>query len=518
MAGAPTAHRRPPRLLGLPPRYTPIRRIARGGMSTLWCAEDTLLGRQVAIKLLSGALGDDADARRRFEREARAAASLAHPHVVTIFDVGETADGHDQPFIVMEYLEGGTVGEARGAAGVSRKRALRWLTEAAAALDFAHGRGVVHRDVKPGNLLLSDRDSIKVADFGIARISSEATITASGQLFGTAAYLSPEQAHGEPATPASDRYALAVVAYELLTGRRPFSGEGFAAQARGHMEEEPPAASSVQPRLPRRVDAVLARGLAKAPAARWPTCSAFAAALRDALAADAPAVEPAGQSATVPLRAGSLLAEPGRRAPRIAAAAALLAGLLVAAAIALLATGSGGGAPMRSATSGKVPARRAGRPAARRAVAAPVSSTSTTAASPLSAAAPASGASASADALEAQGHSLVNGGSPAAAVPVLRRAVAAASPGSLTYAYALYDLGHALRLAGDPAGAIPILEQRLRIPNQTGVVRQELALAEAAVQAGPAPAASGAAPAASNGGPAAPGGGHGRGHQKNGRD
>ena len=510
MAAASTARRRPAPLLGLPPRYAPVRRIARGGMSTVWCAEDTLLGREVAVKLLSGALIDDPAGRRRFEREARAAASLSHPQVVTIFDVGETADDHHQPYIVMEYLRGGTVGEALSDGDVPRELALRWISEAAAALDFAHERGVVHRDVKPGNLLRSERDALKVADFGIARIASEATITASGQLFGTAAYLSPEQARGAPATPAGDRYALAVVAYELLAGRRPFTGEGFAAQARAHMEDVPPPASSINPSLPAGVDAVLARGLAKVPEARWASCAAFAAALRHAVA-QPPTValrSAAAQTATLPLRSAALLAAPARRAPRAAAAAALLAGLIMAALIVLLA--SGGRQPVRSAALGRAPASRA---RAHRVLHHRTTTSSRPAAAvpsgaPNPPATPVSTASSSPDALQARGHSLLASGSPAAAIPVLRQAVAGASPGSLTYAYALYDLGHALRLAGDPAAAIPILQQRLRIPNQTAVVQQELALAQAAAGQGGAGAAGAPAPVA----PAPPGPGHGNGN------
>ncbi len=148
---------------------------------------------------------------------------------------------------------------------------VRWLREAAGALDTAHDAGVVHRDIKPGNLLLDDHERLAVADFGIARVAWEDQLTATGQVLGTAAYLSPEQALGEPATSASDRYALAVVAYELLTGSRPFDAEHFAAQARAHVEDPVPPASTRAPELSRAVDAVLERGLAKDPGDRWKT-------------------------------------------------------------------------------------------------------------------------------------------------------------------------------------------------------------------------------------------------------
>ena len=152
---------------------------------------------------------------------------------------------------------------------------LRWLREAAGALDTAHEAGVVHRDIKPGNLLLDDHDRLAVADFGIARVAWEDQLTATGQVLGTAAYLSPEQALGEPATAASDRYALAVVAYELLVGARPFDAEHFAAQARAHVEDPVPPASSRADGLSRAVDAVLERGLAKEPADRWDSAAQF---------------------------------------------------------------------------------------------------------------------------------------------------------------------------------------------------------------------------------------------------
>ena len=270
------------RLLGdlqLPDRYELRRRIAKGGMASVWCAHDRELGRDVAIKLLAEQFAHDPAAIRRFKREARAAARLSgHPHVVTIFDVGEAIDPADsgrRGLLVMEYLAGGTVADALRVGEVSRDDALRWLHEAASALDYAHGRGVVHRDIKPANFLLDRARVLRVADFGIARLASEETITGTGYMLGTAAYLSPERALGHPATEASDRYALAVVAFELLTSERPFTAEHFAAQARLHVEEPVPRASGRDPSIPRAVDAVLARGMSKRPEDRWPTSAAF---------------------------------------------------------------------------------------------------------------------------------------------------------------------------------------------------------------------------------------------------
>ena len=174
-------------------------------MATVWCAEDGVLGRPVAIKLLADHFADDFLAVRRFKREARTAARVsAHPNITTIFDVGETEASdrrqRARPFIVMEYLPCGTVADALRSGEVSRDDALTWIREASAALDYAHEHGVIHRDIKPANMLLDRGRSLHVGDFGIARIAHEDTITKGGQLFGTAAYLSPEQAQGGPGT------------------------------------------------------------------------------------------------------------------------------------------------------------------------------------------------------------------------------------------------------------------------------------------------------------------------------
>src|SRR5215208_5026672 len=225
-------------------------------MASVWEAHDHLLDRRVAVKVLASHLGEDDRARRRFAREARAAAGLSsHPNVVTIYDVGE----HDgKSFIVMEFVRGGEQ--------IAHRVALRWLAEAGSALDAAHEAGIVHRDVKPANMLLDEKGRLALAAFGIARLGLEDQITQTGQVLGTASYISPEQAMGQPATAASDRYSLAVVAFELLTGSKPFIGDNFAAQARAHVDDEPPPASERDIDVPRAVDGVLARGMAKDPA------------------------------------------------------------------------------------------------------------------------------------------------------------------------------------------------------------------------------------------------------------
>jgi eukaryotic-like serine/threonine-protein kinase len=484
--------------LRLPERYEPLRHIATGGMASVWCARDHALGRNVAIKVLAERFAYDEGAMERFMREARAAARLSgHPNVVMIYDVGETGAVHDEPsraFIVMEYLAGGTVADALRVDSVRRVHAVKWVHEAASALDYAHSRGVLHRDIKPANLLLDGDRVLHVADFGIARLGTEDTITATGQVLGTASYLAPERAMGRPATDASDRYSLAVAAYELLVGERPFSASHFAVQARQHVEDEPPAASERNRALPPAVDAVLARGMAKRPEQRWPTAQGFAQALEAALTEPAtrplraaavagPGTRPtrriAPVAATAP-RPASVPPAAGRRArrrgARIPALAALAAGVAVAAIVA--ASLGGGGAHQTGSTAAAQrpaakpahkapPARPKPKPAATHHPAKTVTGTPAAATTPAPVA----------DTLEARGHQLMENGDYSAAIPVLRQAVAAAPHSSLTYAYALFDLGRSLRLAGDPRDAVAVLYQRLQIPNQTETVREQLQLA-----------------------------------------
>jgi serine/threonine-protein kinase len=517
--------------------------LAAGAMGSVWRGSDTALDREVAIKLMGEAFIGDHQAVRRFMREARAAARLSsHPHVVTIFDVGEYAE---RPYIVMEYIAGGTVADAIADGDVTPQEALVWLEQAGSALDYAHGRGVVHRDVKPSNMLLTDNGEVRLADFGIASLVAEPTISHTGQLLGTAAYISPEQARGLPASEASDRYALAVTAFELLTGRRPFEGQHFAAQARAHMEQHPPRASDLNWELPRAVDGVLQRGMAKQAVERWPTALDFTTALREATERPHPA-RAAGIGIGPPTlvfaksrAAGSAVASrnPLRnaRGARIPALAAL--GLAIVTLAIIVESNSGPPVPARdvlsthalkvASTAGSDAARSAERSAdgiaaglekSRPAKSAPKPSPKPAAtqtqtqpaAPPPTTTQPAPAASSGgAASLEAQGHALMESGQYSQALPILRQAVSTANPSSLTYAYALYDLGRTLRLAGDPQAAIPILQKRMQIPNQPGVVAGELHLAEqqagvtqsAAPTPGPSPAP---------GGP--PGPGHGHGH------
>ena len=271
----------------LPSRYANAQKIARGGMGEIYVAEDQTLGRKVAVKLLAERFSRDESVRRRFTREALASARLSgHPHIVTIFDVGEY---EGRPFIVMEYLSAGTLADRARSGAVAHDQVIEWLKQAADALDDAHRQGIVHRDVKPANLLFDERRQLHVGDFGIARVVDEGTtgMTMAGTVLGTAGYLAPEQARGEPATAASDVYSLGIVAYELLTGGRPFEGGSSTAEAAAHIHQPVPPASERGVGLTREVDAVFERVLSKDPTRRYRTARDFVRALCLALELEA---------------------------------------------------------------------------------------------------------------------------------------------------------------------------------------------------------------------------------------
>src|ERR671937_924900 len=303
----------------LPHRYRDPKRIGHGGMGEIYAATDESLGRAVAIKVLHDRFAADESVRRRFMREALASARVSgEPNTVTIFDVGEW---HGRPLIVMEYLSGGTLDERIADDGPQPvERALRWLEQAAEALDNAHRHGVVHRDVKPGNLLLDREDNVHVADFGIASAAGMDSLTATGTILGTAGYLSPEQAQGRRATSASDLYGLGVVAFELLTGDRPFRRESLTAEAAAHVNEPVPSASQRRPGLPREVDLVFQKALAKRPQHRYSSARAFVEALEEALRAPA-TQETVAMPVPAPPRAPvatPTAARPARRWPLVA--------------------------------------------------------------------------------------------------------------------------------------------------------------------------------------------------------
>jgi eukaryotic-like serine/threonine-protein kinase len=253
-------------------RYRLVDRIGAGGMSEVWAADDIELGRRVALKLLAR----DADPAR-FEREAQAVAALAHPNICRLYDYGE-ADG--RPFMVLEYLGGGTL-EDRLVPGepYPREETERIARELAAGLAHAHARGLIHRDLKPANVLFDDEGVAKIADFGIARLVGSGTLTEAGTLLGTAAYISPEQAQGLPATAASDVYSFGVILYRMLAGRLPFESESPIELARMHIQERPFPLADARPTAPPALAALAEASLAKDPEARPPDGEALVRAL-----------------------------------------------------------------------------------------------------------------------------------------------------------------------------------------------------------------------------------------------
>jgi serine/threonine-protein kinase len=270
----------------LPARLRDPTLIAAGGMGEVYCAMDAELGRPVAVKVLAERYSADTEVRARFMREARAAARLSgDPGIVTVYDVG-VAEG--RPFILMEYVEGGSVEDVlRRGGALGSAQALAWLEQAASALDRAHAHGIVHRDVKPANLLIDKRGAVQVADFGIASAAGLESLTLTGTVLGTAGYLAPEQADGRPVGPAADQYALAVVGYELLTGKRPFASEHPAVEAEAHLRRQVPSISAAGYGIPAEADPVFRRALAKDARDRFESCFDFVAALRAAYGAAA---------------------------------------------------------------------------------------------------------------------------------------------------------------------------------------------------------------------------------------
>jgi serine/threonine-protein kinase len=269
-------------------RYEVEELVGTGGMSSVYRARDTLLERLVALKVLHPHYSDDAEYVERFRREARSVAQLSHPHIVTVIDRGED-DG--QQFIVFEYVDGENLKQLLARTGpLPARRALELAIEIADALTFAHEHGLVHRDVKPQNVLVSADGDAKVTDFGIARsLDVEHGVTQTGTVLGTSNYLSPEQASGKPTTPSTDVYSLGVVLYELLTGEVPFPGENFVAVAMKHLHEQPPDVLEQRPDISMRLAAAVDRALEKDPALRFPSMDQFARELRQCLAElDAP--------------------------------------------------------------------------------------------------------------------------------------------------------------------------------------------------------------------------------------
>jgi serine/threonine-protein kinase len=285
-------------------RFNVTGTLGQGAMGVVYRAEDPILGRQVAIKVVKihDGLSEDviAELSSRFENEARSAAALSHPNLVPIYDAG-TQDG--ALYLAMEYVAGeGLDSVLKSDRVLTYKEVADLVLQIGSALDYVHERGIVHRDIKPANILLTRAGVPKITDFGVARQASS-ELTATGTILGTPAYMSPEQITGHEITGASDQFSLATVLYEMLTHRRPFEGEGATTILYKIVHEQPPAPDEIRSDVPRASSTALLRGLSKNPAERFPTCVEFAEAVRNALGAAEP--EPA-----VALATGAAIARP----------------------------------------------------------------------------------------------------------------------------------------------------------------------------------------------------------------
>jgi serine/threonine-protein kinase len=478
-------------------------------MASVLLCEDERLDRLVAVKRLHA--DSPADTERRFAREAKLGASLNHPNLVSVFD---TATDDEGVLIVMEYVEGEPLSRELRRGPLIPDRVAKMATELGAALDHAHKQGVVHRDVKPGNVLLRVDGVTKLVDLGIATAADDTRITRSGTVLGTAAYMAPEQLEGDDAGPPADVYALAAVCFEALCGERPRSGRTPLEIAHAIATGPPPDLRERWPSAPPAAVEALCRGMAREPEARQGSAGELASELKRGLEepptapmrrverrprARPPVVAPSPPAA--PARAARRPAGGSRsRLPMVALVAVFVALALALGAAALMSGGDGGdggeeaGSPpareqqsKRNGGSGGEAKQKQPKEDAPAAAPAPAPAEPAPAEpAPEEAEAPADegGAtdSVSGAALNEQGFELMGQGRYDEAIPILQQAVDSFPAGTddLNYAYALFNLGKSLRLAGRPDEAIPVLERRLAIPNQTETVQAELDLARKA--------------------------------------
>ncbi len=289
--------------------YRLIEGVGRGGMAEVYLAEDERLDRQVAVKILPAAMAMDQTFRARFEREARAAARLQHPHILSVYDFGEQ-DGI--PYLVMPYITGGSLAQIIAAARgpLPLNKVAQWLEEMASALQYAHDQGIIHRDVKPGNMLVGPGEHLLLSDFGIAKVMDTTTaLTNTGTSVGSPEYMAPEQAKGG-ADYRSDIYALGIVLYQMLTGRVPFSASTPMQVMLQHVQEPPPAPRALNPALSPQIEAVMLRALAKDPNQRFQSANQLAEAFKAAVSG-----RPLPRSITAPADdLATRLAAPGQTA------------------------------------------------------------------------------------------------------------------------------------------------------------------------------------------------------------
>ena len=473
-------------------RYRVIERLGAGGMAAVYLAHDERLDRNVAIKRLHRAEHEDVDARR-FQREARLGASLSHPSLVSIFD---TEEDDESVLLVMEYVDGETLADLLARGPVGADRAVEIIRAVADALDHAHASGIVHRDVKPANVLLGRDGAVKLADLGIAKAIERTDITGTGTVLGTPAYMAPEQLQGGELGPAVDIYALAAMSFELLTGRKARRGRSAVEIAHQVVNEPPPDPRDVNPGIPAPAAEAIRAGMAKDPAQRPQSAVELAKRLEGCVGKGTTRrMERARPVAPVPVtpRTGTppYIVNPTRRV-RWVPIAGLVAVAIAAIAIALASSG-GGGSPQPVADNGKKAAKKddaeqsSPLPAETEEPAAPAPSDDDPAEAPAVDGVPqpsGAGGTAEAEQLHLQGYNALQSGHYDTAIELNTQAIEAFPEGTtwqdnINYAYALYSLGRALRLAGRPDEAIPVLEARSQIPNQTETVQHELDLARA---------------------------------------